>query len=95
MAGPISIIQDAVAAEFGVTREELLGPSRRNRFAHPRMIAVQLARELTEANYSTIARKFSRHHTSILSAIRRVPDLLQTYPEYEIKRQAVLARLQS
>ena len=95
MAGPVHIIQTVVAEEFGITREELLSPSRRNRFAHPRMIAVQLARELTKAGYSTIARKFSRHHTSILSAIRRVPDLLQAYPEYGIKRQAVLARLQS
>jgi chromosomal replication initiator protein len=82
-----------VAAEWGITREELLGSSRKPRFAHPRIIAAQLARELTKASLPTIGKAFSRDHSTIVHAIRRAPALLAEHPDYAEKRSAVLAHL--
>lgn len=93
LPGPIHLIQTAVAEAFGITRDEMLAQNRMQQVAHARILAIALASELTKASPATLGRKFQRHHTSILSAIRRAPGLVENYPEYAEKRAAVLARL--
>jgi chromosomal replication initiator protein len=93
LLSPINTIIETVAAEWGITRDELLGSSRKPRFAHPRIIAAQLARELTNASFPAIAKAFGRHHTSIVHAVQRAPALLAEHSDYAEKRAAVLAHL--
>jgi len=91
--GPIKLIINAVADEFGITKTALLSDSPRSRFSHARIIAIQLSRELTKASFPMIARAFNRHHTTAMHAADRSQELLLLHPEYFAKRQAVLTRL--
>jgi chromosomal replication initiator protein len=82
-----------VAAEWGITREQLLSRSHEPRYAHPRVLAMQLARELTKASYPTIGRNFQRDHSTVMHAQKRAHDLIDAKPELVDRRNAVLARL--
>jgi chromosomal replication initiator protein len=89
----IAQIQKEVCQEFGITAGELLAPARDAKFAHPRAIAMALAREVTKASYPAIGRAFDRHHTTVVSAVKRSHNLLDSFPEYFDRRKAVLRRL--
>ncbi|HEY2908775.1 MAG TPA: helix-turn-helix domain-containing protein [Gemmataceae bacterium] len=62
-----------VAAAYGVTRKELLGPSRLRRVLVPRQVAMYLARELSGLSLPRLGSAFGgRDHTTVLHACRRV-----------------------
>ena len=64
---------DAVAEHYGLTREQIKGPSREWQYAHPRQLAMWLARGLTDRSLPDIGRHFgNRDHTTVLHAIRAV-----------------------
>jgi chromosomal replication initiation ATPase DnaA len=54
---------------------------------------MQLARELTSASYTVIARSFERHLSTVLSTVPRAHNLIDQFPEYFDKRQRVVKRL--
>jgi chromosomal replication initiator protein len=93
--GPIELIINAVSEEFGITATELLSRRRSERFSHPRIIAMGLARELTKASFPAIARSFGLHHSTVMHAVARSPELLNLYPEYAVKYEVVKHRLLS
>jgi chromosomal replication initiator protein len=65
-------IQAAVAAHYGISRPELLSPSRAARIAWPRQVAMYLARELTGQSLPAIGRDFGgRDHTTVMHACKR------------------------
>jgi hypothetical protein len=68
----IAEIQRATATEFGLTRDDLLGPGLARRHAWPRQVAMALSRELTNQSYPQIGRNFGRDHTTVLRGIRQV-----------------------
>jgi hypothetical protein len=69
----IAQIQALVAAHFGLTASEMTGQERGYKIAHPRQIAMYLARKATRASYPSIAKQFGgKHHTSVLHAFRKV-----------------------
>ncbi|MGH2865455.1 MAG: chromosomal replication initiator protein DnaA [Solirubrobacteraceae bacterium] len=71
-ARTVAEIQKATCAHFGLSSEELLSPSRTDRIARPRQLAMYLARELTDESLPSIARQFGgRDHTTVLHAWRR------------------------
>ena len=75
-------IQDLTCAAFGVTRDELLSPSRAARIAWPRQVAMYLAREHTDASLPTIGAEFGgRGHTTVIHACRRTSERLAADPE--------------
>ena len=83
-AGPPTVesIQDLTAAAFGVTREELVSPSRTARVAWPRQVAMYLAREHTNETLPTIGERFGgRNHTTVLHAHKRTAERLAVDPE--------------
>ena len=86
-------IQKAAGEVFGVARAELIGISRQARVAHARAVAVQLCRQLTNSSYPQIGRAFHRHHATIIALERRAHDLVDTFPDYTNKRQAILRKL--
>ena len=89
-------IQELVAEAFGLTREELLSPSRAARVAWPRQVAMYLAREHTHATLPAIGRSFGgRDHSTVLHAIRRATDRMSTDPDAYDKVTKITARLTS
>lgn len=79
MSGPITIaaIQARVAATFGVSRADLVGPTRRHAIVRPRQVAMLLARELTPRSLPQIGRAFRRDHSTVKYSIQVIPKHLR------------------
>lgn len=69
-------IQMLVARRFGVTMLDLASRRRDLRTARPRQAAMWLARHTTLHSLPEIGRAFSRDHTTVLAAIRRIDELM-------------------
>lgn len=78
----IDDIKAAACAQFGISGEELVSPSRTPRIAWPRQIAMYLARELTNESLPTIGRAFGgRDHTTVLHAWKRTEERIAASAE--------------
>jgi chromosomal replication initiator protein len=73
----IPAIQDAVCAVVGISRDELLSPSRSPKVTRGRHLAMYLTRELSGLPLAQIAREFRRDHSTVLHAVRRVATQLE------------------
>ena len=72
-------IINRVAHYGGTTRDDLLGPSRRQPLARHRQIAMYLCREYTDLSLPKIGKAFgNRDHTTVLHAIDKIKDLMQS-----------------
>ena len=91
--GPIRAIQDEICVAFGLTRDELLGESKVKEIVHPRILAMEVARFLTQASYPAIGRAFNRDSSTVQSAIKRAQVLMVKYPEYAVRRHEVIRAL--
>src|SRR4051812_9438199 len=69
----IGDILRVVAAQSGITLDELRGPCRQRTYAYPRILAYYLCRTMTKASYPKIAREMVRDHTSVLFGYRVFP----------------------
>jgi len=71
-------IMDMTAATFGITVEELIGPSRRRPLVAARQMCMYVVREiLPETSFPTIGREFgNRDHTTVMHAVKKVKDLM-------------------
>jgi chromosomal replication initiator protein len=78
----VETIQHITADAFGLTRDELLSPSRAARLAWPRQVAMYLAREHTGETLPAIGARFAgRGHTTVLHACRRTMQRIAADPE--------------
>ena len=75
-------LQDAVAAEWGVSPDELLGDGRSRRIVEPRRIAMLLCHELLSLSLREIGGAFGdRDSSTVLSALARArSDLADSAP---------------
>ncbi len=72
----IEAIQREVAAYFDVKLQDLKGPKRHRAVAHPRMVAMYLARRLTAMSYPEIGSRFGgKDHSTVISAVRKIERL--------------------
>lgn len=72
-------IEYAVCLEFGVLPEALKRGYRHEGGAavfRPRQVASYLARKMTDASFPQIGAYFGRHHSTIISAVRRIEQLI-------------------
>jgi chromosomal replication initiator protein len=95
-SGPPSVqrIQDIVAEVFGLTRDELLSPTRTARVAWPRQVAMYLAREHTHETLPAIGAHFGgRDHSTVLHACKRAASRIGTDPEAYDAVATITARL--
>lgn len=76
-ASPDAIIR-RVAAAFGVSEKELLGPSRLRNVLRARQVAMYLTRELAGLSLPRIGAAFGRDHTTVLHACRKVAEEAET-----------------
>ncbi len=75
ITAPLIIAQ--TAAYFGVSIEDLTGPSRGRHLVQGRQIAMYLCRELTELSLPKIGQQFgNRDHTTVMYADRKINQLL-------------------
>jgi len=75
ITAPLIIAQ--TAAYFGLSIEELTGPSRGRHLVLARQIAMYLCRELTELSLPKIGAQFgNRDHTTVMYANTKIKDLL-------------------
>jgi chromosomal replication initiator protein len=86
----IAAIQEAVCAVMGLTRQDLLSPSRSPRITRARHLAMYMARELSGLSLAQIAREFDRDHSTVLHAVRRVGGQLE--PGSPMHRNLTAAR---
>jgi chromosomal replication initiator protein len=72
----IESIQREVAAYFDVKLHDLKGPKRHRAIAHPRMVAMFLARKLTNMSFPEIGSRFGgKDHSTVISAVRKIERL--------------------
>jgi chromosomal replication initiator protein len=77
----IESIQREVAAYFDIKLHDLKGPKRHRAVAHPRMIAMYLARKLTSMSYPEIGSRFGgKDHSTVISAVRKIERLCAEEP---------------
>jgi len=87
-------IMAAVAAEVGISRQELRSRDRRPAVVWARHLAMYLAREVTGASLPDIGRAFGgRNHTTVLHAVRRVQRESERDQATRTAVQSLLARL--
>jgi chromosomal replication initiator protein len=72
----IEAIQREVAGYFDVKLHDMKGPKRHRAIAHPRMVAMYLARKLTNMSYPEIGSRFGgKDHSTVISAVRKIERL--------------------
>jgi chromosomal replication initiator protein len=75
----IADVEAAVCRLFKVTPDELKSASRTQTLAQPRMLAMYLARRMTQSPYSEIGRYFGgRDHATVMSAERKITGLIKS-----------------
>jgi len=91
---PIEKIQDAVAAYYGLTVAKLTSPSREQKVALPRQVAMYLCREMAKEKFQSIAEKFNKKdHTTVIAAVERIRTLCETDSSVSAALQALSAKL--
>lgn len=70
-----------VAELAGVSRRDLLEDGRHYAVSRPRSIAMLLCREIGGASYLDLARLFNRNHSTVMSNIRTIIEVMARQPE--------------
>jgi len=92
----LDAIQEAAAAEFGISRESLIAHDRRPAVAFARHVAMYLARELTQESLPAIGARFGgRNHSTVLHALRKIEADLARDQKVVDKVQALRRRLEA
>lgn len=82
--GPISLenIQKTTAQHFNIKIADMFSSSRKSSVVRPRMIAMYLAKELTQKSLMEIGSSFGgRDHTTVLNAVRKITKERAADPE--------------
>ena len=85
-------IQKKVAEYFNLRISDLLSNKRPKSIAQPRMVAMYLARKLTDNSFPQLGSAFGRNHATIMNACDKVPDLCKQ--DEELRRAVSLLERQ-
>lgn len=86
-------IVTACAAEFGVTREQLIGESRQASIVLARFAAMALGHRLLGYSLPRLGRLLRRDHTTVLNGIRRMTAMTQDDPHLAARLDRLAASL--
>ncbi|MDA8231979.1 MAG: hypothetical protein M0006_11640 [Magnetospirillum sp.] len=90
----LATVLATVAADFGLSQEEMMAPTRGHAIWKPRMAAMYYARLLTDCSLPELGRAFGgRNHTTVLRAFRRCRELMDKDPAWADRMDALLVRL--
>jgi len=67
-----SVIIGAVAEQFGIKKEDILGKAQSRDCVLPRQLAMQLCRQLLKLPYMKIGDLFGRDHSTVISSIKLI-----------------------
>lgn len=88
----IEAVQREVATYFSVKLADLKGPKRHRAVAHPRAIAMYLARKLTSMSYPEIGSRFGgKDHSTVISAVRKIEKLVKE----DVAQRSIVNTLES
>ena len=88
-------VVDIVARAFNLTRDQLLGRDRSQNVALPRQIAMYLIREASNASLPQIGQALGgRDHTTVMYAIEKIADKVQTDPQFQMQVRRIQDQLQ-
>ena len=74
----VDMILQATSDQFGFSRDELIGKSRRRPLVIARQMAMYVTRELTDLSFPLIAREFGgRDHTTVMHACDKISALMK------------------
>lgn len=74
----VARIKREVADYYRIPRRSMEGKSRERAYAHPRQVAMYLARELEHKSYPWIGQCFGgRDHTTVLHAAMQIPQRMR------------------
>lgn len=62
----------AVANQYGIRSEDILGPSHAQEYAQPRQIAMYLCRSILKLPFMKIGDVFSRDHSTVITSVKQV-----------------------
>ncbi|NMP20916.1 chromosomal replication initiator protein DnaA [Sulfobacillus harzensis] len=92
----IRLIQEEVARHFDLRVEEFKAKKRTKAVAHPRQIAMYIARELTDASLPKIGEEFGgRDHTTVMHACEKVLRDRTQDPQLNQTIQTLIKRIES
>ncbi len=81
-------VERVICGLFGVKPKDLKSACRARTVSHPRMLAMYLARRLTQSAYSEIGQHFGgRNHSTVMSAERKVQQWLEEQATLRIAAQ--------
>lgn len=90
----VSAAIEAVAAEFGVTADEIYSPRRSARIVEARHVAIFLCRELTDLPLATIGQRIGgRDHSTVLYSLSRVSGRRRADPRFRERLGRLLGSL--
>lgn len=90
----IDAIKRVVCRHYDISHADMISQRRIVKIGRPRMVAIYLARSLTERSLPEIGRKFgNRDHTTALHSVSKVADLIMTDPAIAADVQALSAQL--
>ncbi len=89
-------IQREVCDYFGVKLQDMKSAKRHRAVAHPRMVAMYLARHLTAMSYPEIGSRFGgKDHSTVISAVRKIERLIGQDPSLRSVVQTLEGRLRN
>jgi len=92
----IRLIQEEVARHYDMRVDELKAKKRTKAIAHPRQIAMYIARELTDASLPKIGDEFGgRDHTTVMHACEKILNDKTRDPQLNQTIQMLIKRIQS
>jgi hypothetical protein len=92
----VSEIRAMVAAEYGVSVDDLSSPARTKTIMAARHIAVYLSRVVSRKSLPEIGRRFGgRDHTTALNSVTAVQMRMELDAEYKAHVEALIARLEN
>lgn len=73
MTPTLGEIKTAVASYYRLSLDEIEGPKRDRRIAHPRQVAFYLSKQMANASTVAIGRRYGgRDHTTVMHGLRAV-----------------------
>lgn len=92
----VQTVITAVASEYEMSTDDLIGPSRARRCVEPRHVTAYLARKLGHRRLTHIARFLGgRDHSTIIHAIQSVEERMRRDESFAHRVQSLAARLQA
>lgn len=82
-------IVDSVARHYSLRPQDIRGIRRTKQLVEPRQLAMYFARKHTDLSLPELGRNFSRDHTTVLYAIRKVEEDARRDPAFQVRIEAV------